>query len=102
MKGHRSAIKEGNVRGQLEGFPQLMGGHDDGLAFVERLAQQALQDRDGAVVECGGGRQDSLGVAARDGRRWHAARKLADETVFDTLEAGALQPSTPISGIGEA
>ena len=68
------------------------------LPAASASAQQALQDRDGAVVE----RRERLieqqhaGIVQEGaGHRQalaHAARKLAHQAVANALQAGALQP----------
>src|ERR1039457_4755140 len=55
VKRHLAAVEQRDVRGQFQGLTQLVGGHDDGLAVGQRLAQQTLQHGDGAVVERGEG-----------------------------------------------
>src|ERR1017187_5799166 len=55
VKRHLAAGEQRDVRGQFQSLPQLVGGHDDGLAVGQRLAQQALQHGNGAVVERGEG-----------------------------------------------
>ena len=91
-------VQQRDVRGQFQRFAQLVGGHDDGAAFGQRFAQQALQHGDGAVVERGEGlveQQHGRLVQERAGHRQalpHAARELAHQAVLHALEAGALQP----------
>src|ERR1017187_3692849 len=43
VKRHLAAVEQRDVRGQFQGLAQLVGGHDDGLAVGQRLAQQTLQ-----------------------------------------------------------
>src|ERR1017187_1641219 len=98
VKRHLAAVEQRDVRGQFEGLPQLVGGHDDGLAVGQRLAQQALQHGDGAVVERGEGfvEQQHFG-SMEEGAGYgqalpHAAREFADQSILHAIEAGALQP----------
>src|SRR5664279_479931 len=98
VKRHLAAVEQRDVRGQFQGLTQLVGGHDDSLAVGQRLAKQALQHGDGAVVERGEGfvEQQHFGPVeegAGDCQALpHAAREFADQAVLDAIEAGALQP----------
>src|SRR4051812_48729114 len=98
MKCDFTADEQRDVRGKLEGFPQLVGRHDNRLTSVQAFAQEALKDRDGLIVESGEGlieEHDGRLVQKRAGNREtlpHAAGELADEAVLDALEAGALEP----------
>ena len=93
-----STVQQGDVRGQFERFPQLVGGHDDSFAGGQGLAQEALQDGDGAVVK----RREGLVeqhhgrlVEKRAGHRQalpHAAREFAHQAVTDAFQTGAFQP----------
>ncbi len=87
-----------DVRGKLQSLPQLVRGHDDGLALRQRLPQQLLQDGDGAVVE-GGERlvqqQHGRVVQERAGHCEplpHSSRELAHQAVAHALQAGSFQP----------
>ena len=95
---HLSAIEQRHVGGEFQGLAELMGGHDDGLAFGQRLAKEALQHGDGAIVECGEGfiEQQYFGTV-QEGSGYgealaHAARELAHQAIADTFESRALQP----------
>src|ERR1035438_3955427 len=90
VKRHLAAVEQRDVRGQFEGLAQLVGGHDDGLAVGQRLAKEALQHGDGAVVERGEGfvEKEHLGAmqeGAGDGEALpHAAREFADQSARAT------------------
>ena len=96
--GDLAAADQGDVGGEFQGFRELVRGHDDGAPGVVRVGEQALQHRDGAVVERGEGlvEQQHFGIvqegAGHGETLAHAAGKFANQAVADAIEAGALQP----------
>ena len=107
--GEFAAIDEDDVGGEFEGFAKLVGGHEDGAPLAEGVAEEALEERDGAIVERGEGfvQQQHLRVVeegAGDGEALaHASGEFADEGVFDAVQAGAFEPvEGGVSGVIDA
>ena len=82
--------------------------HDDGFTGRQRLTQQSLEYRDGAVVKCGERliEQHYFGVVQKGtGHRQtlpHTARELAHQSIADALQSSAFQPFIGrFAGVGQ-